>query len=122
MRAYADEAADGKLGKVAQPLRIAVSGGTVSPAIFETLAIIGQAAVLRRIDRCMEHGQGARRRGAGGGGNMSDASTEPRQVDFVHQRVADDVAAGARTAGRSSRAFRRSRTASCTSGTRSRSA
>lgn len=57
VRSYADAAADGKLGKVAQPLRIAVSGGTVSPAIFETLAIIGQPAVLRRIDRCIEHGK-----------------------------------------------------------------
>ncbi len=37
---YAQEHAEGKLGKVAQPLRIAVSGGTVSPAIFDTLDIL----------------------------------------------------------------------------------
>ncbi|MHC5024365.1 MAG: glutamate--tRNA ligase [Planctomycetota bacterium] len=53
VRSYADDAADGKLGKVAQPLRIAVSGGVVSPAIFETLAILGRASVLNRIDRCL---------------------------------------------------------------------
>ena len=41
------------LGKVAQPLRIAVSGGTVSPAIFDTLAILGQQSTLRRIERCV---------------------------------------------------------------------
>jgi glutamyl-tRNA synthetase len=53
VRAYADEHAGGKLGKVAQPLRIAVSGGTVSPAIFETLAILRREPVLRRIERCL---------------------------------------------------------------------
>ena len=36
-----------------QPLRIAVSGGTVSPAIFDTLAILGRTSVLNRIDRCL---------------------------------------------------------------------
>jgi glutamyl/glutaminyl-tRNA synthetase len=51
---YAEEHAAGRLGKVAQPLRIAVSGGTISPAIFETLAILGQRSVLNRIDRCLK--------------------------------------------------------------------
>ncbi|MCI0364765.1 MAG: glutamate--tRNA ligase, partial [Phycisphaerales bacterium] len=41
VKQYAEEHAGGKLGKVAQPLRIAVSGGVVSPAIFDTLAILG---------------------------------------------------------------------------------
>ncbi len=50
---YADEHADGKLGKIAQPLRIAVSGGTVSPAIFDTLAILGRDQVVRRIEHCL---------------------------------------------------------------------
>jgi glutamyl-tRNA synthetase len=50
---YADKHAGGKLGKIAQPLRIAVTGGTVSPAIFETLAILGQDPVVNRIDRCL---------------------------------------------------------------------
>jgi glutamyl-tRNA synthetase len=54
VRGYADEHAEGKLGKVAQPLRIAVSGGTVSPAIFDTLAILGRDSVLRRIERCVQ--------------------------------------------------------------------
>ena len=52
--AYAESRADGKLGKVAQPLRIAVSGGTVSPAIFETLAILGRDSVLNRVRRCLD--------------------------------------------------------------------
>ena len=50
---YADAHADGKLGKVAQPLRVAVTGGTVSPAIFETLALLGRESTLHRIDRCL---------------------------------------------------------------------
>lgn len=37
------------LGKMAQPLRIAVTGGTVSPPIFETLALLGKERALRRI-------------------------------------------------------------------------
>ncbi|HEV7609504.1 MAG TPA: glutamate--tRNA ligase [Steroidobacteraceae bacterium] len=39
------------LGKVAQPLRVAVSGGTVSPPIDMTLALLGQARTLARLDR-----------------------------------------------------------------------
>ena len=39
-----------KLGKVAQPLRVAVSGSTISPAIFETLELIGRRRTLARID------------------------------------------------------------------------
>ena len=54
---YSKEHANGKLGKVAQPLRIAVSGSTVSPAIFETLAILGREAVVNRITRCLANRQ-----------------------------------------------------------------
>ncbi len=50
---YADERADGKLGRIAQPLRIAVSGGTVSPPIFDTLAILGRDQVVGRIEYCL---------------------------------------------------------------------
>ena len=54
LNAYAEANADGKLGKVAQPIRIAVSGGTISPAIHDTLAILGQASTLSRIRRCID--------------------------------------------------------------------
>jgi glutamyl-tRNA synthetase len=37
------------LGKVAQPLRVAVTGGTVSPPIDATLALLGRARVLARL-------------------------------------------------------------------------
>jgi len=43
-----------KLGDVAQPLRVALMGGTVSPAIFETLELAGRARTLARVRRCLE--------------------------------------------------------------------
>ncbi|MFO1505119.1 MAG: glutamate--tRNA ligase [Steroidobacteraceae bacterium] len=41
------------LGKVAQPLRVAVTGGTVSPPIDATLAVLGRERVLARLDRAL---------------------------------------------------------------------
>jgi glutamyl-tRNA synthetase len=41
------------LGKIAQPLRVAVSGGTISPPIFESLEFLGKEKTLARIDRCL---------------------------------------------------------------------
>ena len=43
-----------KLGKLAQPLRVAVSGGPVSPPIDATLALLGRDRTLARIDRALE--------------------------------------------------------------------
>ena len=40
---------DLKIGKLAQPVRVAITGGTVSPGIFETLAALGREKALRRI-------------------------------------------------------------------------
>ena len=41
------------LGKVAQPIRVAVSGGSVSPPIDQTLEILGREQTLKRIDRAI---------------------------------------------------------------------
>ena len=41
------------MGKAAQPLRVAVTGGTVSPGLGETLALVGRQSTLARIDRCL---------------------------------------------------------------------
>ncbi|MBW2396214.1 MAG: glutamate--tRNA ligase [Deltaproteobacteria bacterium] len=41
------------MGKVAQPLRVALTGRAASPALGDTLAILGRESVLRRIDRCL---------------------------------------------------------------------
>lgn len=48
VRAYA-EASDVKLGKVAQPLRAALTGRTVSPGIFEVMVLIGKSESLGRL-------------------------------------------------------------------------
>ena len=37
------------LGKIAQPVRVAVSGGTVSPPIDQTLALLGRERTLARL-------------------------------------------------------------------------
>jgi glutamyl-tRNA synthetase len=46
----AERAAVG-LGKVAQPLRVALTGGTVSPPIDQTVALLGREKVLQRLAR-----------------------------------------------------------------------
>lgn len=42
------------MGKVAQPIRVAVTGTTISPAIFDTLLLLGRGKTLARIARCLE--------------------------------------------------------------------
>ncbi len=44
-----------KMGDVAQPLRVAVAGRTVSPSIGETLALLGRERTLARIRRCLDN-------------------------------------------------------------------
>jgi len=41
---------------VYQPLRVALAGTTVSPGIFETVALLGREETLRRIDRALGAG------------------------------------------------------------------
>ncbi len=42
------------MGKVAQPLRVALTGKAFSPSIDETLLLAGKERTLARIDRCIE--------------------------------------------------------------------
>ncbi len=44
-----------KLGKVAQPLRVAIAGRAASPGIDVTLHLVGRDACLRRIDRALDY-------------------------------------------------------------------
>ncbi len=44
-----------KLGKVAQPVRVAVTGGAASPGIFEMLEVLGKETTLARLQRAAEH-------------------------------------------------------------------
>jgi glutamyl-tRNA synthetase len=39
--------------EVYQPLRVAISGTTISPGIFESVALLGREETLRRIDRVL---------------------------------------------------------------------
>ncbi len=38
------------LGKIAQPVRVALTGGTASPGIYDVIALLGKAESLARID------------------------------------------------------------------------
>jgi glutamyl-tRNA synthetase len=44
-----------KMGQVAQPLRVAVSGTAVSPPIDQTLALMGREKSLARIAGALRH-------------------------------------------------------------------
>ena len=44
-----------KLGKVAQPLRVAVTGTSASPSIDVTLALVGREECLRRLDMALDY-------------------------------------------------------------------
>jgi glutamyl-tRNA synthetase len=39
-----------KLGKLAQPVRVALTGGTVSPGIFDVIEAMGKEKVIKRIE------------------------------------------------------------------------
>ena len=47
------ERLDLKPGKVYQPVRVAITGTTVSPGIFESLAVLGKDRSLERIDTAL---------------------------------------------------------------------
>jgi len=48
-KTVADEMKEGKLGKVAMPLRAAITGTTVSPSIFHACEILGKEETLARL-------------------------------------------------------------------------
>jgi glutamyl-tRNA synthetase len=47
-----------KLGKIAQPVRVAVTGSTASPGIFEMLELMGKQRVIDRLDRAIAIARG----------------------------------------------------------------
>ncbi|MDH3316152.1 MAG: glutamate--tRNA ligase [Gammaproteobacteria bacterium] len=51
----AAESADVKLGKLAQPLRVAVTGTAMSPSIDQTLWLVGKSRTLARIDAAIAY-------------------------------------------------------------------
>jgi glutamyl-tRNA synthetase len=52
------EELDAKPNAVFQPIRVAISGTTVSPGIFESVAVLGRDEVLARIDDALERANG----------------------------------------------------------------
>jgi glutamyl/glutaminyl-tRNA synthetase len=42
------------LGKIAQPLRVAITGSTISPPIFDSVQLLGKPNTLARIDNTLE--------------------------------------------------------------------
>jgi len=54
VKSHAEDAGE-KLGKVAQPLRAALTGTNVSPGIFEVAAVLGKEEALGRIEDAIAH-------------------------------------------------------------------
>jgi len=44
-----------KLGIIAQPLRVALTGTSVSPGIFEVMGVMGQEMVIKRLSNAISH-------------------------------------------------------------------
>jgi len=42
-----------KLGQLAQPVRVALTGGTVSPGIYEVIAVLGRERTVRRLTNAL---------------------------------------------------------------------
>ncbi len=61
------EAAGRKLGKAQAPIRVAVTGRTVGPPLFESLAVLGRDEVLDRLAAASARAGTARERSAPGG-------------------------------------------------------
>ncbi|MCX7913127.1 MAG: glutamate--tRNA ligase [Thermodesulfovibrionales bacterium] len=43
-----------KLGAIAQPVRVAITGGTASPGIFELIEVLGKEKVIKRLSKIVE--------------------------------------------------------------------
>jgi glutamyl-tRNA synthetase len=57
LRSVVDELGE-KPNAVFQPVRVAISGTTVSPGIFESVAVLGREEVLARIDEALSRANG----------------------------------------------------------------
>jgi glutamyl-tRNA synthetase len=52
-RKLAEKLSGGNLGKIAQPLRLALTGSSASPPLFTVMAILGKDECERRLDRAL---------------------------------------------------------------------
>ncbi|MFH1616786.1 MAG: glutamate--tRNA ligase [Planctomycetota bacterium] len=62
LRSLAEEEQAG-LGKVAQPLRIAITGSTISPPIFDSVELLGIEKTLARVDAVLQKFQSTSQQG-----------------------------------------------------------
>ena len=46
------------MGKLAQPVRVAITGSSASPGIYETLAVVGKQRTVTRLAAAIDHVQG----------------------------------------------------------------
>jgi glutamyl-tRNA synthetase len=53
LRLVVDERGE-KPGQIFQPIRVALTGTTISPGIFESVALLGRDEVLARIDKALQ--------------------------------------------------------------------
>ena len=53
-RRLADFLTKGKLGKLAQPVRLALTGSTASPSLFFIMEVLGREQCRERIDKALE--------------------------------------------------------------------
>jgi glutamyl-tRNA synthetase len=53
------ESAELGFGKIAQPVRVALTGTTVSPGIFEVIEVLGKDRVLQRLRAAVDYIEGA---------------------------------------------------------------
>ena len=43
-----------KLGKLAQPVRVALTGTTVSPGIYDVVLLLGKEETIKRLENCLK--------------------------------------------------------------------
>jgi glutamyl-tRNA synthetase len=48
-----------KMGQLAQPVRVALTGSTASPGLFDVMALLGQGRTVQRLHRGLERAQSA---------------------------------------------------------------
>ncbi len=118
-RALATEAGV-KLGDLAQPVRLALTGTLASPPLFEMIEVLGLETTRRRVLALAAslESQGPELRHP-----MEETTTPAPETpgkDFIREIVEDDLAPGSTRPSRP--ASRPSRTATSTSATPSRSA
>jgi glutamyl-tRNA synthetase len=80
------ERSGGKPGQVYQPIRVAIAGTTVSPGIFESLALLGREETLARIDRALsrlerfERGPSVSASGQPADGSAGESDGRPQRM------------------------------------------